>query len=246
MKTSTKILIITLSVTILFMFSMVFWINWYLKENMVRKSGEDVTVNMSLNQFDKINITGNFMVNLHEGINPEVKMKVDKNFKDLISISVQNKTLMIQSVNVVQTFGAVIDITYADIKVINLIGGVNLTADNVDMSELLVKCDAGSSLLMDGKFNNLTCIVSNGSFLEVSGNTVNGTLTALNGSSIQAVDLQIDTCYVSANGGSTVSVFAKDILEVEASGNSVVTYSGTPKITREDITGRSVLEVNNY
>ena len=89
---------------------------------------------------------------------------------------------------------------------------------------------------------SLSCLLSGGSSLVLSGAGSSGSLVASGGSSIDLRDYPLTNVTISAEGGSEVYVRLDGRLDVTASGGSRVYYRGDPQLGAVSITGGSTLQ----
>lgn len=108
--------------------------------------------------------------------------------------------------------------------------------------KLELSSSGGSDVELDLTYNEIDIDCSGGSDVEMSGSTNILWLNSGGGSDFDGYDLEAKEANIRSTGGSDVSVYASERLEVNASGASDVRYRGNPKYTNLDSSGASDID----
>lgn len=182
-----------------------------------------------------INVSGGFIVELVQGNNEGVELEAEENLLDNIATEVKNGVLHIYNRRSLSTSRAMK--AYVTIKELNSIyisGGVKVSSKSTfKTSGLRMNMSGGSSVKLALSTEELKADMSGASKVELSGKAEKVTIDMSGASKVEAADLEASIVKVDASGASKVKLFAKETLDINASGASVVFYKGSPSITAE-------------
>ena len=186
-------------------------------------SGNVVTREEAITGFDMLDVSEGFQVDVRQGDNFSVVIRVDEDLLDDLQVVKEGSTLKI---------GLKPGGSY-NLK------NVTLEAD-VIMPELTgADLFSGSHLNGEVEIGDVTFNLSAGSHVTLSGSAGNLMIDANGGSHVNLADLAVVDASVEANGGSHVTVNPSSTLNVVAKGGSHVTYLGSPTLGTIDTDGSS-------
>ncbi|UCC53292.1 MAG: DUF2807 domain-containing protein [Anaerolineaceae bacterium] len=177
-------------------------------------SGNLVTLEKNFTDFDKLNVSNGFKVDIQQGETFSVIIRVDDNLVEYLDVVKRGSTLKI------------------DLKpsLIYRLESVTLEAD-VTLPELTGADLAGGSHLVGVvETGHATFNLSGGSHVILSGSAGDITVDANGGSHAKLADLAVLDANVEARGGSHVTVNPTGQLDTIARGGSHVKYIGTPTL----------------
>jgi len=194
-------------------------------------SGEIITDQRNVSQFDAINVSSGIDLIINQGTNQRVLVKADKNIQDEIKTEVENGELKIYCT---KSFWRVrnitVDITLKELKHLTASAGSDVKSDSkLIVYDLTLDVSSGSDININIEAQTLTLSASSGSDANLKGKTGNLSIKASSGSDINASDLEADEVEITNSSGSDVHVNAKLSIVVKASGGSDVFVTGKPQ-----------------
>lgn len=231
MKTSAKILLITLVSYLVLMVVLVFAAKKFIDRHLEKASGSITTKEYFPSEFERISITGGFDVVLEQGSKYSVSVTVDETFQKHIKVWVKENTLNITGANMMQAFHAKVRIVAPSIHAVNLTAGASLVSENdIRSDNFSLNLSLGSSAEINGIFDSLSCEAIGGSQVMFNGSAAKSVFHLSAGATVKAREFYVDTCIVSAYSGSEILITVNKYLDAEASSGSVIQYLGTPEI----------------
>lgn len=183
-------------------------------------SGTIGVENRAIGGFNKIDVGGVFHVEIIAQSEFGVEVEADDNLLQYVKTEVRGDTLEISMDKRVKTHNPLrIKISAPDINSLEVSGASKVDLSNVKNRELIIDSSGASKINVSGDTGNL--------IVDVSG-----------ASQIDAEALSALTANVDASGASRVNVNVANELIADASGACRITYSGTPKISKQ-ISGAS-------
>jgi hypothetical protein len=189
-------------------------------------SGNVITQEEDYTGFDRLDISDGFQVDVSQGDDFSVVIRIDDNLLNHLRVAKQGETLNIGLDPGTNVQGDRVtmeaDITMPELAGADLSGGSHLNGD-MDVADLTLKLSGGSHVTLSGSARDLTVDASGGSHAKLGG--------------LSAADAGVD-----ASGGSHVTVKPSGTLDADASGGSHVRYLGSPSLGKIDISGGASVE----
>ncbi|WP_187263408.1 head GIN domain-containing protein [Pontibacter beigongshangensis] len=185
--------------------------------------------------FTGINISGGFAVELTQGNNEGVVLEAEENLLSQISTEVKNGVLHIYNQgNLTSHKGMKAYITIKELRSVDISGGVKLVGHSTFKANTMkLDLSGGSKVALALDVKTLNADMSGAAKVELSGRADQVKLDLSGATKLSAEQLEAKQVKVEANGASKVNVFARESLEIKASGASSVAYKGSPGITAE-------------
>lgn len=216
-----------------------------LEERIIAGSGNIVTQEEDFTDFNRVEASHSFKLDIQQGDSYEVTIRIDDNLLDNLEVTNQNNTLKIGLVRNIVVSNATMeaDITMPELVDIGLSG-----ASEADINTFVIDEDfraglSGSSFLsgnleaQDARFN---LSGSSDVRLEGSGNGLD--IDASGSSNLELAEFVVEDATVSLSGSSEATVNVNGSLNVNASGASNVYYLGNPSMGNIDTSGASSVE----
>jgi len=213
-----------------------------LDEAVVRGSGDIVSLEQDLSDFDSVDASLSFEVDIRQGENYSVVIRIDDNLQDDLVVRVRDNTLEIGfDRNVVTTNTTMeADITMPQLRAISLSGAADGRISGFN-SENSFSADLSGSSSLSGAIAsgdvNLDLSGSSEVSLDGSGNDLE--IDASGASDVDLLNFPVDDASLNLSGSSQVGVHVNGTLDVSASGSSDVTYSGNPSLGNISTSGSS-------
>jgi serine/threonine-protein kinase len=189
-------------------------------------SGNVITQEEDYTDFDRLDISDGFHVDVSQGDDFSVVIRIDDNLLNHLRVAKQGETLSIGLDPGTNVRGDRVtleaDVTMPELAGADLSGGSHLNGD-LQVADLTLKLSGGSHATLGGSAGDLTVDASGGSHAKLGG-------------------LSVADAGVDASGGSHVTVKPSGTLDADASGGSHVRYLGSPSLGKIDISGGASVE----
>lgn len=205
----------------------------FAQRKQIRGEGEPVSQNRDASGFKGINVSGGFAVEVTQGGKEGVRIEAQENLLNSIQTEVKNGVLHIYtSDNITSSKSMKAYITIRELNSVDISGGVKVTGNstfkansfNLDMS-------GGSKVQLALDTKKLEMDMSGASKVTLTGVADEVRMDMSGASKVDAADLEARRVWVEASGASTLKVFAKNELSINASGATKVAYKGDPTIS---------------
>jgi hypothetical protein len=210
-------------------------------------SGNVVTQEEAISGFDKVDISQSFSVDITQGENFRVVIRVDDNLVEHLNVVKQGSTLKIgldpnRSYTITNaTMEA--EVTMPELIGLELSGNSDARVSGFESNKaLVVDLSGNSGLLGDIQAGDSRFDVSGNSSVTVTGSAGNVTVDASGSSEVDLTDFPASDGTVNASGASTVTVNLSGRLDADASGSSDIYYLGDPDLGNIDTSGSSTIQ----
>ena len=209
-------------------------------------SGNVVTQEEAISEFDKVETSHSFVVNIKQGENFSVIIRVDDNLVEQLQVEKFGSTLKIglkPGISIVSNATLEAEITMPELTGLDLSGASKATISGFKSTKnLTVDLSGASSVRGDIEAGDTSFDLSGSSSANLTGSGGNLTLDASGSSDVDLSDFPVADVEIDASGASTVTVNPSGRLDVEASGASNVYYLGDPGMGTIDTSGASSVE----
>ena len=207
-------------------------------------SGNVVTQEEAITGFDKVDISESFSVEIAQGENLQVVVRVDDNLVEHLDVVKQGSTLKIgldpnRSYTILNaTMEA--EVIMPDLVGLDLSGNSDANISGFESAKsLVVDLSGNSGLRGDIQAGDTSIDVSGNSSATLSGSAGDVSVSASGSSEVDLSDFPASNGTVDASGASTVTVNLSGRLDADASGSSDIYYLGDPEMGRIDTSGSS-------
>jgi hypothetical protein len=210
-------------------------------------SGNVVTQEEAITGFDKVDISNSFSVDISQGEDFSVVIRVDDNLVDRLNVVKQGSTLKIglEPMQSFTIFDATMEaeVTMPELVGLDLSGNSDAQLSGFESSSSLVVDLSGNSALRgDIQAGDTSFDVSGNSSAALSGSAGDVSISASGSSEVDLTDFPASNGSVDASGASTVTVNLSGRLDADASGSSDIYYLGAPELGRIDTSGSSTIQ----
>lgn len=207
-------------------------------------SGRVVTLEEDIAEFDEVDVSHAFEVDITQAEGFSVVVRVDDNLREYLRVVKQGSTLVIglqpgRPLNVRRaTLEA--EVTMPELTGIGLSGASHMTISGFESARSLdVDASGASELRGDIEAGQARFQVSGASRVTLRGSGEDLTIDGSGASRIDLSDFAVADAEIELSGASRATVRASGRLDVRASGASHVTYSGSPTLGEIDTSGAS-------
>ena len=206
-----------------------------------RLSGEIVTDQRDVPDFEGLDVSSGIDVYLSQGGEHRVTVKADKDIIDDIVTEVRNGILKIYLDRSHWRISNIsVEVTFVDLNRIKASAGSDIKSDEaLKFDDLSVEASSGSDINLNLTASNLEISASSGSDARLNGKTTSLDIQSSSGSDIYAFDLDADNVEVNTSSGSDVRITALKTIQVNASGGSDIYVRGNPERQKISTSGGS-------
>jgi hypothetical protein len=222
-------------------------------------NGDRGIENRDLNEFERIEINGDFEVQIDTGSSSSATIEADDNLIDLIVTHVSGNKLIIETRNgtcirptnpveiTVSTHilreitlnGSGLAYCYGletDNISVNLAGSGQIECDNVVATVADIELEGSGFINFDIVTENLTTQLEGSGEIKLQGDCISADHKIIGSGNIKAGQVNTDVCVIYISGSGTVDAHVNEALDVTIIGSGRVYYSGNPTI-QEYISG---------
>lgn len=186
---------------------------------------------ISVEEYDKIKVRGNYNVMFTQDSIIELKVITDSNLHEFIRAEVKSGELIIESLEPVLSKEDIrVELSNASISSIEVSGSARFqTTNKLFLTKLRVVANAGARIEIEGFFEHLSAIQNTGSRIFLKGESEVLELESNAGGSINAFEMESGSANAVATTGASIDVNTNE-LNASASAGGSVTYTGNPVI----------------
>jgi len=234
----------------------------------VTGNGKVVKQIREVGDFNRIRAVGSLEVILEKGDKSSVEVIAEENIQDIISVSVEKKTLVIRvkpgasykskgktEVHVYKSKLEDISLEGSgnikgegkfDVKALTVSlegsGNVNL---NVEASTMKMKVNGSGEMNIEGGFGTVETLLKGSGTIYLKGQAKMLKATSSGSGELKASSLTCNTVIIKASGSGNIRVHATQSLEVESTGSGDITYKGSPASRKVNIKGKGKCVAGN-
>jgi hypothetical protein len=198
-------------------------------------SGNVVTEEESFSEFDKIDVSHGFNVDVSQGDTYRVIVRADDNVMEHVEVSKSGDTLKIglkprrsyqlknTTLEAKVTMPALVGLDLSSGSHVNIAGLQSAEDFNANLS-------SGSHMRGDLEARNVSFDLSSGSGMVLSGSAKDMKLEASSGGQIDLGDFSVVNANVDMSSGGSAKINVSGTLDAHASSGSHVTYVGNPNL----------------
>jgi hypothetical protein len=208
----------------------------------VTGSGNVVSRDISVASFSRLEVGSAFEVRMSVGAADAVTVHVDDNLVDQLDVGVSGDTLHVKMKSGTSVSDATLkaDVVVRALKSADASGASNISlVDQIETGKLSLTLSGASGIAGRIKTSDGHLEASGASHARLSGSATNLNMTASGTSRLEAADLTVKSLVVQLSGASSAAVRVTDTISAELSGASALRYGGSPRFTRNEISGAS-------
>lgn len=212
------------------------------RQIVINGSDSVVTQDKPLSGFDGVSVSQSFHVDIHQGKEFSVLVRVDEQLAEYVEVIRQGDTLRI-GLNPDYSYTTTnatmqAEVTMPELTGLHLSGSSRATIDGFESGKSLTVEQSGSSSVRGTiRAGDTVVELSGSSRVTLTGAASALTVRASGSSRADLSSFPADSASVKSSGASEVTVSVSDRLQASASGASQVYYRGNPASTRADTSG---------
>lgn len=204
-----------------------------------RGNGNRVTRNITVDDFDEIEIAGSFEVSLRNDRSHEVAIEVDENLFDYINCYVRGGTLYLDTERRLDSQdGILVSIPVQEINRLSSSGASEIESkDPLVSRRLRIDMSGAGKLALRMETDETKMDISGASWINLEGVTNFLDIDMSGAGSVEASALETKDCNVQISGVGKVLVNVSGTLNADVSGLGQVEYVGKPEKVKGNVSG---------
>jgi hypothetical protein len=216
-----------------------------LSEVSVSGSGNVITKEFDLRDFDRVEVSGAFVARVAQGESYSVVVGVDENLEQHLRVQVEGDTLkvgMVPNLSILGMATREVEIIMPELAGLELSGATQSTISGFESTaDLSVEVSGASKLGGDIQAGDASVEASGASTVDLSGSADSLELVVSGASTADLSEFAVNDANVEASGASRATVNASGRLDAETSGASHVVYLGNPTLGSIQTSGASTI-----
>lgn len=213
---------------------------WFFNKT-IKGNGNVTTNTRHTNDYDTINISGFFDVNLVKGEEGEIQIKAESNLLDYILTEVNGDILTIKlkkGININTKKGIFITVPFKDLEEITLNGSGDVTSDAIiSGKDLTVKLSGSGDMKLKLDVTKVSSKITGSGDVTLLGKSDFLNNSIVGSGDFNAKNLQVKHVKATVTGSGDSVVFAKDKIDAKVIGSGDLIFYGNPKIENTKVTG---------
>ncbi len=210
----------------------------------VKGSGNKTTEKRQIGNFEKIDISGGFTVNLKQDSTGNLNVTADDNLMKYIRTEVSGSKLRIFTrKDLCNRAPVVIDLSVRNLKEVKSSGAVELNADTkLNVKDLTLEFSGASKVDMDVNAANLKTKASGATELNLKGQAASHEVKISGAGKLFATDLVVGSYKIQTSGAVNCKINVLKSLTTNTSGASEIQYRGAPSEINSHKSGASSIK----
>ncbi|MCB0749345.1 MAG: DUF2807 domain-containing protein [Ignavibacteriae bacterium] len=189
----------------------------------IKGNGEEIVETRELNSFNKIDVSGNFDVEVVSGKTQNIEIFSETNLIGYIKTKVKGNTLYIYSKeNLRPTIDSHIDISVPELVAIECSGANSIYATGIAADDFNIDLSGAGSINIEGKTKNLN--------IDVSG-----------AADLSANNFISENLIIDVSGAANAEIYASNSAVADVSGAGNIELYGDAKNVKTDVSGAGSL-----
>ncbi|TSD66173.1 DUF2807 domain-containing protein [Inquilinus sp. KBS0705] len=206
-----------------------------------RGSGNQVTENRKLSDFNSVDISGGFKVTVVQDSSQTIAVHADDNLMKYIETSVTGGKLRIKTRRNICSSGEItLVIGVRNLNEVDASGAVDLTSQGrINTGDFHFDLSGSTKITMELNAANVTTSGSGSTELHLKGQAASHNIDLSGSGDIQALDFVVGKYNIETSGASHCKINVLNTLSVHTSGASDIQYRGNPSNVSNDQSGAS-------
>ena len=212
----------------------------------IRVTGSVITLDYSIDRIQTLELSHAFEADIfYDSSVSALSIDINEDLQDHLEVFISSSTLRIglsDNLSIKGNATLRVRLTSNNLQNITLSGASRATMKNeVDQDNMNIELSGASQFYGSLNLDRFDANLSGASQVTISGAIDDADIECSGGSHIEDFSMQIDNLKIECSGASNAELSVSDILDVELSGASQLTYDGDPAIIRQELSGASTL-----
>jgi len=207
-------------------------------------SGNQTTETRKVEKFSKIDISGDYLVNIKQDTASTLSITADDNLMEYIKADVSDDKLTVHSSQSICNSGQfVLNITVRDLSAIKTSGAVDITSKGkITTKDLGLILSGATKVTLDLSADNVNTQASGLTDINLTGQASSHNVELTGSGQLNALDFVVAKYRIETRGASHCKINVLNQLDVNSSGASDVEYRGNPSNINNNKSGASTLK----
>ena len=209
-----------------------------------RGNGERIEETITIDDFERIEIGGEFIVKLTQGEGDEVLIEGDENLLDFIEVRVRGNTLIVDTERRLDSKeGIIVHIPVKGLEAIRCSGASEVSTTNPLQAEKIDIDISGAGkldLMLDAI--DISLDVSGATLVYLEGAARSLDVNMSGAGSLEASELEVVDCRAQISGVGKILVNVSGTIDADVSGLGKIEYVGDPESVKGDVSGVGNIE----
>lgn len=207
----------------------------------IKGDGNHTTTTRNVSDFEKIEVSGSFDVELIKGNEGNITINADANLMEYIITEVKKRKLQIKTEKGIQikpTRKIKITLTFESMNAIAMAGSGNIhSSDQIESNELKLSVAGSGDMDLKVDTGELKSSIAGSGNIHLSGTSDDLTCSIAGSGNVKGDDLKANKTSVSIAGSGNVEVNAVEEIHAKIAGSGNVIYSGNPSVQKSNSIG---------
>ncbi|WP_203295858.1 head GIN domain-containing protein [Luteirhabdus pelagi] len=217
-------------------------------KNKVKGNGNVTEQTISVDNYDKVKVTGSMDVTLQSGAEGTITVRTDSNLHEYLKIESNGNQLTIGIENGVSVYtkkGINISVPFESLDEVSLVGsGDVVTSDRIDATNFTTSVTGSGDVVLDVNAEQIDAKVTGSGDLVLKGATENLEVKVTGSGDFNGEDLRSNHTEAYVSGSGDAEVQAKDSLKARVNGSGDITYHGSPSRKDSKVMGSGSVSQN--
>ncbi len=202
-------------------------------------SGNPITEERTVIEFDEIDLDGSANVFLEQGAKPKLSVVVDSNLQQYVITKVSGMRLEVYEDKCLKEFSRYeVHITTPSLTKVYVDGSVKLNSENmIKTDNLYIKVKGSGDVNLGVDAEDLETVAKGSGNIRLSGRASDFDITLDGAGSIDAFSLLAKNVDADVDGAGTCKINVSEKLKGDVGGSGKIYYKGNPKKVQTDVSG---------
>ena len=202
-------------------------------------SGNPITEERTVIEFDEIDLDGSANVFLEQGAKPKLSVVVDSNLQQFVITKVSGMRLEVYEDKCLKEFSRYeVHITTPSLTKVYVDGAVKLNSENmIKTDNLYIKVKGSGDVNLGVDAEDLETVAKGSGNIRLSGRASDFDITLDGAGSVDAFSLLAKNADVEVDGAGVCKINVSEKFEGDVGGSGKIYYKGNPKKVQTDVSG---------
>lgn len=210
----------------------------------VRGSGNQISETRKVGDFTRIDVSGEFKVNLKQDSSSSLTIMADDNLLKYIKTSVNGDKLRIYTKkNICGSGELVVNVGVRNLNEVDASGAVSVASNGkITTGDLRFNLSGATKVTMDLNAANVSTEGSGATKINLTGQASSHNIDLSGAGKVNAFDFVVGNYNIETSGATKCQINVLNSLTVHTSGASSIQYRGNPKTINNDKSGASSIK----
>ena len=223
-----------------FLLSVSFFSCRFIGAEKVNGDGNVVSQSRKGGNFEAIEVSGSFKIDLRQGAASSVDVNTDQNLQEYVDVYIENNTLYVkekEGYNLRPSEEIKVSVVAPMITAVDLSGSCNLTGGTFRTNkEFSISVSGAGEVHMNIEAPKVHTDISGSGIIELGGQVKQFEAEISGSGDMRCSSLEAEDVMLDLSGAAEADVWASKTLDIQASGAATINYKGNPSV-KQSISG---------